>query len=316
MLLLGHSGGGPASAFYQAVAENGVGYCQGPHKLVECPDSLAGLPRVDGIVLADSHPGIGIQALRLLNPAVRDEKQPDRGYDRRLDPFDPANGSDPNGSSEYSEKFKRRYFAAQSRRMNDLIAKPQRRLRAVESGRSHLTDDEPFIVYRGNEAQLAKMDLSFHHSTLRPQKVLKNDGSISVEIAESVRPPQPLAEQDATLADGTRLLTVRSFLSGRAVRSNDSMEGIDFCSSNSSTRCALESVSAPLLVMAMGGDLFVRDNEELNEHAASADKDYIVVDGAANGLVPCTACETAPGRYSNVTRNVFDYIASWINARF
>src|SRR5262249_44691641 len=43
VLLLGHSGGGPATSFYQAVAEKGVSYCRGPNKLVECADALAGL---------------------------------------------------------------------------------------------------------------------------------------------------------------------------------------------------------------------------------------------------------------------------------
>src|SRR5919204_672036 len=45
VVLWGHSGGGPATSFYQAVAEQGVSYCRGPKKLVECDDSLAGLPK-------------------------------------------------------------------------------------------------------------------------------------------------------------------------------------------------------------------------------------------------------------------------------
>src|SRR5579864_6580876 len=44
VILFGHSGGGPTMSFYQAVAERGPSYCQGPKKLVECTDSLAGLP--------------------------------------------------------------------------------------------------------------------------------------------------------------------------------------------------------------------------------------------------------------------------------
>lgn len=316
VLLLGHSGGGPASAFYQAVAEHGIGYCQGPRKVTECPDSLAGLPPVDGIILADAHPGIGINALRSLNPAVRNEQRPDRGYDRRLDPFSTANGYDPKGSSTYSEPFKHRYWKAQSKRMNALIEKAQARVRAVEKGRSHLTDDEPFTVYKGDAARLTEMDLSVHASTAKPQKVLKNDGSVSKEIGKSVRAPQPLKADNATLADGTMALTARSFLSGRAIRSRDSMEEIEFCSSNNSTRCGLEHASVPLLVMAMGGYVFVRDNEELYEHAASKDKDFVLVDGATHGMTPCTECETQPGQYSNATTNTFDYMADWIDARF
>src|SRR3954451_8607171 len=38
VILIGHSGGGPATTFYQAVAEKGVSYCNGPDKLTKCPD--------------------------------------------------------------------------------------------------------------------------------------------------------------------------------------------------------------------------------------------------------------------------------------
>ncbi len=44
VILLGHSGGGATTALYQAVAEVGPSYCQGPNKLTPCDNSLAGLP--------------------------------------------------------------------------------------------------------------------------------------------------------------------------------------------------------------------------------------------------------------------------------
>jgi hypothetical protein len=317
VLLLGHSGGGPASSFYEAVAENGVAYCQDPRRLVKCPDALAGMPRVDGIILADAHPGIAVNAVRSINPAVRNEDRPDLGYDRTLDPFRVANGYNPNGTSTYSESFKRRYFQAQSRRMDELIAKAQHRVHEVESGGSFLTDDEPFTVYKGDAARLLQLDLSIHHSTSEPEKLLRNDGSISTEIVESVRPAQPgLREDNATLGAGTMMLTARSFLSGRAVRSTNSMDGLDYCSTNNSTRCGLEHISVPLLVTAMGGHYFIRDSEEYYKSARSQDKNFVVIEGATHGLGECTACETTPGQYANATRNLFDYLAAWINARY
>ena len=50
IILWGFSGGGPTMTFYQNVAENGVSVCQGPKKLVQCGNELAGLPRADGLV--------------------------------------------------------------------------------------------------------------------------------------------------------------------------------------------------------------------------------------------------------------------------
>src|SRR5580704_18073048 len=64
VLLFGHSGGGPATSFYQAVAENGPSYCQGPNKLVQCGNELANLPGADGIVFVDAHPGVSVNGLR------------------------------------------------------------------------------------------------------------------------------------------------------------------------------------------------------------------------------------------------------------
>jgi pimeloyl-ACP methyl ester carboxylesterase len=315
-VLFGHSGGGPATSFYQAVAEQGPSYCQGPTKLVECPGNLAGLPRADGLVLMDAHPGISVNALRSINPAVVDESDPDR-LDPTLDPFDPANGYSPDGDSSYSEQFQQRYFKAQAARMIRLIDLALEQRRRMQTRREPYPDDNIFLVRRGNGARLMQLDTSVHHSTLRPQKLLKNDGTVVTQVVESVRTPaHGLAETNATFGNGTRLLTVRSFLSANAIRATDAMDDIDWCSSNNSTPCALQEISVPLLITAMGGHYFVRDNEIHYEVAASEDKDFVVVEGATHGGTPCTACETTRGDYANATKNFFDYVARWIDTRF
>ena len=52
------------------------------------------------------------------------------------------------------------------------------------------------------------------------------------------------------------------------------------------------------------------------EMARSPDKDFITIEGAVHGFTPCTACETTPGQYSNTVKNLFDYIAKWLNDRY
>jgi pimeloyl-ACP methyl ester carboxylesterase len=307
IVLLGHSGGGPATSFYEAVAENGPSFCRGPQKLIECDEALAGLPRADGLLLVDAHPGVSVNGLRSLNPAVTDERDPSK-IDPALDPFRPDNGYDPK-RPQYSDAFKQRYFKAQAERMNRLIDLAREKLKS--------RDDDVFLVARGEGARLMELDPSVHHSTVKPRKLLKNDGTVVTQIVESVRPIGRGSEkQNASFTSGTRLLTARSFLSANAIRARDSMDDIDWCSSNNSTPCALKAVSIPLLVTAMGAHYFIRDNEIHFDVAASTDKDFIVIEGATHGIRPCTACERTPGQYSNSVKNFFDYVQRWIGERW
>jgi pimeloyl-ACP methyl ester carboxylesterase len=315
VVLFGHSGGGPATSFYQAVAEKGPAYCQGPNKIVECSNDLAGLPKADALILVDAHPGVSVNGLRSLNAAVLDEKDP-RKVDPALDPFSPANGYDPK-APHYSDAFKKKYFAAQAARMNRLIDIALARLKAMKAGTDMYPDDDVFPIVRGEMARLMEIDPSVHHTTLKPQKLIKNDGTISTQIVESVRTVGRGTEKlNAAFDTGTRLLTLKSFLSANAIRAKDAMDDIDWCSSNNSTPCAVKNITVPLLVTAMGAHYFVRDNEIHYEVAASKDKDFIVLEGATHGIRPCTACEKTPGQYSNSVKNYFDYVAKWLNARY
>ncbi len=315
VLLFGHSGGGPATSFYEAVAETGPKYCQGPNKLVECGNDLAGLPRADGLILVDAHPGVSVNGLRSINGAVLDEHDP-RKIDPALDPFNPANGYDPK-APHYSDDFKTRYFKAQADRMNRLIAVAQARLAAMKAGTDPYPDDDVFPIIRGELARLMEIDPSVHHSTVRPQKLIKNDGTIVAQVVESVRPVGRGNDKlNAAFATGTRLLTIKSFLSANAIRAKDSMDDIDWCSSNNSTPCALKNVTVPLLVTAMGAHYFVRDNEIHFDVASSKDKDFVVIEGATHGIRPCAVCEKTPGQYANSVKNFFDYVSHWIAARY
>ena len=175
----------------------------------------------------------------------------------------------------------------------------------------------PVTFERGEGARLTALDPSIHHSTVQPQKLLNNNGEVVTQIVESVRKAGPEARAtNARFSGGTNLLTVRSFMSANAIRATDSMEDIDWCSTNNSTPCALRNISVPILITAMGGHFFIRDNEVHYEVAASKDKDFVVIEGATHGITPCQECETTPGQYSNTVKNFFDYVTTWISARF
>jgi pimeloyl-ACP methyl ester carboxylesterase len=328
VLLFAHSGGGPLMALYQAVAESGPSFCKGPQKLVECGDDLAGLPRADGIVFADAHPGNSINTLRALNPAVANEDNPpDAPLLPDLDPFSPKNGFNADGPSHYPTEFQARYFKAQADRMNRLIDMARDKLARMKRNAYPYPDDDILVIPRGGNPGsgpgasaalfIAEPDIAAINSTARPEKLLRNDGTIATQTIASVYVANPkLARDNMRFATGTKVYTLRSFLSANAIRARNSIDDIDYCSSNNSTVCAVQAISVPVLFAAMGAHYFIRDNERLYDMARSKDKDFIVIEGAVHGFTPCTACEKTPGQYSNSVKNLFDYAARWINARY
>ena len=328
VVLFGHSGGGPLMALYQAVAEHGPAFCKGPNKLVECGDDLAGLKSADGIIFADAHPGNSINTLRGLNPAVADENNPpDAPLRPELDPFDRKNGFNPNGPSHYAAEFQARYFKAQAERMNALIETARDKLDRIKRGAYPYPDDDIMVIPRGGNPGagpgaaaalfVAEPDIAAINATARPEKLLRNDGNIAQEVIHSVFVANPkLSRDNLRFRSGTKVYTLRSFLSAQAIRAKNSIDDIDYCSSNNSTVCAVQSISVPVLFAAMGAHYFIRDNELHYDMAASKDKDFVVIEGAVHGFTPCTACERTPGQYSNSVKNLFDYAAAWINARF
>ncbi len=326
VVLFGHSGGAPTMSFYQAVAENGVAFCQDAKRLTRCANELAGLPRADGIVFADAHPGFPMTILRGFNPSIIDENDPTR-IDATLDPFDIRNGYNPKGESNYSQVFQQRYFAAQSARMNRLIDRAQALQEKMKAGGHYYKDNDIVVIARGGNPvggpggvaslHVLQPSLASIMATSRPQKLIRNDASITTEIIRSVAVPDPgQRESNQTFDSGTKVYSVVSFLSSNAVRSTNSLDGIDHCSSNNSTVCAVQSITVPELFLAMGAANFIRDNELTFDLAKSADKDYAVIEGALHPFTPCRACEKTPGQYSNAIKNLFDYAAKWIDARF
>src|SRR5260370_20795607 len=196
----------------------------------------------------------------------------------------------------------------------------------MKSGAYPYPDDDVVIIPSGGNpgagpgggAVLAALDPSIADlmSTARPEKLLTNNGIIKTQIVSSVAVSQPeTAVSNAAFDTGTKLFTLKSFLSANATRATNSRDGIDYCSSNNSTTCAVQSISVPIIIAAMGGYQFIHDDEMIFEKSASKDKEYVVIEGALHGFGPCTACETTKGPYSNTVKNLFDYILDWTNTR-
>ena len=120
VVLWGHSGGATLMTAYQLMAENGVKACQGPEKIAKCPESLAGMPVADGMILADANWGNAVMTLLSIDPAVIDEGDPAK-LDENLNLFSRKNGFNAGGTSNYSPEFIKKWQSAVGRRNNALI---------------------------------------------------------------------------------------------------------------------------------------------------------------------------------------------------
>lgn len=318
VILLGHSGGSPMMSLYQAIAENGKSVCERPEMFTTCADEDYGeLVPADAMVFPDAHPGNPVQALRSLNPSVTIVDGV-KTVIPELDLYSPANGYNPHGSSHYSQEFIDRYYRAQSERMNELIAYVQNKQELIAQGEYAYNDDD-YIMLPGGNAVIthAAPDLVPELlSTKNPTKFMRNDGTIVTQMVRSVMVADEDLAAGAESLDGTAVYRLSTFMSSVAIRSRDSLIDIDYCSSINSTVCFVADISVPTVFLAMGGYKFIRDHEIMYGRSGAEDKDFVVIEGALHGYNPCTRCETTPGQYSNSTKNTFDYIRDWTNARF
>src|SRR6266404_1060095 len=168
VLIFGHSGGGSLQPFYENVAENGPGVCQGREKLIPCVDTnLHNLPKADGVMLFDAHPGLGIGEFTYMDPAIIVNSDPpgnvSTNRDPGLDMFSTANGYDlsTNGAT-YSAKFVRNFLKAQADRNEEVLDTALKLLdqERISTGNPNaMGDDIPFnIVGGGNAARLWQPD--------------------------------------------------------------------------------------------------------------------------------------------------------------
>jgi hypothetical protein len=211
--------------------------------------------------------------------------------------------------------------------MNDRLRQVLRHAGAHEKGRlplsrrrhrAHPAGGNPGAG-AGGDGKLVAMDPSIPElmSTVRPEKLLKNDGTIVTQVVHSVAAPDPkMAKANRAFDTGTKIFTFKSFLSAQRHAFDQCARRIGRLLQQQFDHLRVQSIRVPIMVAAMGGYHFVRDQEVIYDKSASADKDYVVIEGALHGYTPCKECEKTPGQYSNTVKNLFDYIAAWTNKRF
>ncbi|HUO23389.1 MAG TPA: hypothetical protein VMU59_12800 [Caulobacteraceae bacterium] len=324
VVLFGHSGGGAMMAAYQNIAENGLKACQGPEKLIKCPDTLADLPPADGVMLIDASMGMPGSNLLSIDPAVADDDS-GRAIVPELDMYNPANGFNPKGST-YSPEFTARFFAGQRDRMNRLIDKAEARLAVIEAGQGKFQDDEPFIASGAipRENKLDEQDIRLLSQTKQAWPLLHAGGRVTTEVIHTVRVAK--GPKSPTPLEGNALVTtVRGFLSTFSVRAlpdyriePTGVSGVDFASSYGATYNSVGGISKPLLQMGLTGSYEFSFAEGARERATRAtDKTLAYVEGSVHGFTPCQECALAKGLpadyYGDTVKTLYDYIDGWLS---
>jgi hypothetical protein len=329
VVLVAYSGGGPLMSYYEAVAENGVAFCQNPQRIFPCSNDLAGMPSADGMVMLESHIGYSSNNLFQQDPSVVKDDQYGRltpdALDASLDPFSPANGYNPKGGT-YSADFVRRYFAGQAAREDRLVKLAQERWTAIQAGKSSYKDNEPLIIPR-HSAMMFTLDMRQLSETKGQYNVIRPNG-ISKEQVRDVRKPgglngDPSGDNPRYEGAGTFSIDVKSFLSTYAIRTKgqllvtaNDIEGVDWDSSNSSTMANLPGIHVPQLFIAGTGWYWAVPSEIEYNTTASSDKELVYVDGMLHSFAPCTDCAKTPGEFGDTRKELFDYIAQWLKAHY
>ena len=318
VVLAGHSSGGAELASYQDVAENGAAACQQPERIYKCTaKEAANLPKADAVMFLDPNSGAPERTFEY-NPAVGAH---DRAkYDASLDLFAPRNGYDPKtGEGHYSPEFLERFFAAQARLVNGLIDEAQVRLAKIDKGQGAYPNDEPlWQSNRGVFVSQVRPELAYIgllSKSHAPHMLLKADGTRPVQILQMAKLPQPQmrpANTPHTFNEADEY-SVRSFLSSFIVRlkpdyhwTQDGLYGVDWRSSPSSLAGSAEGIHAPTLFMTATCAAHMVFHETAFDHLAAKDKEFVGVEGANHGFLPCRP------EYGDTFKRTFDYVDSWL----
>jgi hypothetical protein len=324
VILYGWSAAGPLMSYYQAVAEAGNAAFEPDRTL----SGFAGftkdgrewrLPAADGIIFQNSTTGTAPSFATRLDASVTDEATGTRDPD--LDPFSADNGYDAtSGTASYSPAFLVRYFEAQARRMNALIARARERQLASIGGRDLFTDHAVMVI-PGTRAELACVDLDLAAETVGAYELFPP--GVPTIVRSSRRPVPRYAERNRRFRDGGTVHTVESFLSYRAIvmdpnayrgyATDPGATGMDHGSSNSTTAGNVARVTVPLLITAGSADPEVHlSAAELIYNAArgTSDRTLAFVDGAVHEMTPVSDA------YGDTRRVHLERLTAWVDARY
>jgi pimeloyl-ACP methyl ester carboxylesterase len=325
VVLVGYSGGGAIMSYYQNIAENGIAACDSAVRLDPCTSALADMPPADGVVILDGVPGIAFDRLIDLDASIVDENNLNI-RDPALDMFDPGNGYNATGSSDYSRAFIDRYTRAQGAREASLIAEAERLEAQIANGTGQYTDNAPMAVGR-DCAEIAEADLNVLYHTQGQYPVISpqypNGGP--PQTVYSIRPVTASKSTDLTWSSCGADYTAETYLSVAVIKapdlhiSADSITGVDWQSTNTATVDNVAGITTPLLIMGMTASQDIDPvQQEMYYQAAvnTTNKTLVYVLGATHGLTACTDCAEPASQFGDTVTETFNYMGNWLSTNF
>jgi pimeloyl-ACP methyl ester carboxylesterase len=248
IVLVGWSGGGSLSLFYQSQAERPDIVATPAGDPVDL--TRAGLIPADGVVCQAAHLSRAVMLRDMIDPSVIDEQDPDR-RDREFDLYDPRNPNQPPYSADFISAYRARQLQ-RVRRITGRVRETLERLRRGGTGEL----ERGFVTHR-TLADPRYLDPSLDPNGRRPGWCYLGN-------------PETVNSGPVGLA---RFSTLRSWLSQWSIDD-----------SRADGMASAARISRPLLVIENSADDCVPQPHArmLLEAAGSRDKSFHVIEGATH----------------------------------
>lgn len=271
ILILGNSGGGSLTTFYQSQAQ-----LAGDARLTHTPGGdrvpLAGedMPLATGQIHVAVHIGEGDFTLKTVDPAVIDEEDPTM-TDPEIDMYNPANGKRPYPeSSTYDRGWLERYRAAQAERCRRLDARARAWLADRFVGQEAKPEPGSVEAYNLERTRRSTRYMVIYRTLANPfytdMSIDPSDREVGSSFAQGIDP----LVGNYGMSGLARTMTPRGWLSTWSPNGT-----------NASMLRSLPAIDIPSLFVNASGDTEVGPGEfhEITEASRAADKTVRTIRG-------------------------------------
>jgi len=307
VVLVGHSGGGSLSAYYQSQAETAP-----PNRFKETPagdppnlNTIEMIP-ADAVAILNANEGEGLHLTHHLDPSIVDESDP-FSLDPSLDMFNPANGFRmPPESSRYSEEFVKRFRDAQWARAE----------RLTTIARGHIEEQNLYrrlLALPGFEGLLLERRFEIERRAEHLPIMVIYRSEADLDYTDQVSCPSH-REYGSNRSRRLDVFNYGPRARFRTARPDVFLSTLSGPASQARLHENIKKVTIPTLVLIGTADrgTYVWTQEKTYECAAAQDKTVVKIEGGDHGFRP-SGPKAGDGQQLERT---IDALLGWVEARF